>query len=131
MHELSIANNIIEEVSKAAKKKSLKISKVFLSVGPFAGVMEESLLFCYGEAIKDTILEDSKLIIEKVPVKVICRDCKKKNAVFAKDILSIRCPVCKSINFRIMENSGTELLIKSIEVENETEDHRDKKKCSK
>ena len=67
MHELSIAESLVEAASEAAREEGIaRVTAVHLRLGKFAGVASESLLFCYEVAAKGTALEGSKLVIEPV-----------------------------------------------------------------
>lgn len=113
MHELSIAQNIAQHVIEVALSNQVsKVKSILIELGPLSGVVEKSLVFCFPEAVKDTILENTVLNIEKVPLKIRCNDCGKPASL--KDI-NLQCITCKSSNVEIL--AGRELNIKSIEVE--------------
>jgi hydrogenase nickel incorporation protein HypA/HybF len=76
MHELSIAHSLVEVATRAATDAHVaRVTAVHLRLGALAGVVKESLLFCYDLAAGGTALEGSRLIIEDVPVKVKCERC--------------------------------------------------------
>lgn len=76
MHELSLAHDLVEIASDAARQANVqKVSAVHLKLGALAGVVADSLLFCYELATPGTPLEGSRLIIEPVPLVVKCDLC--------------------------------------------------------
>jgi hydrogenase nickel incorporation protein HypA/HybF len=76
MHELSLAHNLVEIAGDAARQANIhKVNAVHLKLGALAGVVTDSLLFCYDLAAQGTPLEGSRLIIEHVPLVVKCELC--------------------------------------------------------
>jgi len=113
MHELSLAINIIEQVSKSALDNSAKkIISIRLLLGPLSGVEEDALQFCFTEACSGSIAEDCALIIEKSPLVIRCQRCKKESEVLPSSLL---CPVCNLGDIVVL--SGKEFRIIDMEVE--------------
>ena len=111
MHELSIAENIVDIIRQNVVKKQLtNVRSVILKVGTFSGVVPDSLEFAYQAITVSTDLERSQLVIEQIPFVIQCGDCKKESE--GEDGISI-CSLCGSINTTII--SGKELQIKEIE----------------
>jgi hydrogenase nickel incorporation protein HypA/HybF len=68
MHELSLAQNIMEIVERAVPpEQNARASTIRLRVGEFAAVVEDSLSFCFEAITRGTRLEGSRLSIERVP----------------------------------------------------------------
>ncbi len=68
MHELGIAQSIVEVVEReAAKHPGAAVRLVSLQIGEFSGVDTESLSFCFACVVKDTDLESARLEIERTP----------------------------------------------------------------
>jgi hydrogenase nickel incorporation protein HypA/HybF len=114
MHELSIAQNIVNAVEKAIKKKR-KVKSVLtveLVIGKYHQVIPENISFAYEVASKGTVAEGSKLIMEMLPIKVRCLNCNWEGAL--NDIWMI-CENCGETNLTII--SGKELYLKNIELE--------------
>ncbi len=113
MHELSIAQNIVELVTEeVAKKNALKVSSVLLEVGELAGIELDALDFAWEPATQNTLLDHSELKIEPVKGKAHCRSC--HHDFNMTDLFDI-CPFCQSFDNEIVE--GKELKIKSIDIE--------------
>ncbi|MFA6923426.1 MAG: hydrogenase maturation nickel metallochaperone HypA [Bacteroidales bacterium] len=113
MHELSIAQNIIEIVEENARKLKLKIiSEVEIDVGTISGVVPENLEFAMDVSVKDTILENAKIKLNIIKAKAKCLKC--SNEFEIEEIYSF-CPKCNSFEFEIIQ--GKELKVKSIKVD--------------
>jgi hydrogenase nickel incorporation protein HypA/HybF len=112
MHELSLANNIIDQVSEVAStNKVKKVISVRVLIGPLSGVGPESLEFCFSEACKETIIDGAFLVIDKSPLLINCLHCKKESEVTPHDL---HCPHCQHHNVEVL--SGKEFRIIDMEV---------------
>ena len=112
MHELSIAQNIVEIVSKSAQKEGAKgIVEINLKVGKIAGVEIEALKFSLEIAGKDSLIENAKINILNIEGKANCKDCKSSFVI--KDLFT-PCPACGNYNSEIIE--GKELQIVSFDI---------------
>jgi len=113
MHELSIVASLFEILEEKAKEqKAKKILSVKLKVGALSGVVPEFLETAFDIYKKDTIAAESKLEIEKVPLKIRCQRC---GAEIVKDDFVFICEKCDSRELKTL--SGTELLLEKIEME--------------
>jgi hydrogenase nickel incorporation protein HypA/HybF len=113
MHELSIAQNIIEIVKdNAAKQHAARISEVELDIGTISGVVPETLEFALDIAVKGTIMEGAKIKMNIFNAKAKCLSCEKE---FEVDDIYTLCPHCGSLQFDIIQ--GKELKVKSIKIE--------------
>lgn len=114
MHELSIAQGIVELATEAAERaRADRVVAVHLRVGALSGVEPGALLFSYGIAAEGTIAEGSRLSIIDVPLVVWCAYCLKE--VELPSVQLFRCPTCNTACGEI--RSGRELDIESLEVE--------------
>ena len=117
MHELGIAQSIMKTVlAEADKAQARKVLKVSLKIGELAGVMPDSLTFCFELLAKSTIAENATLTIEKVPVSAYCNHCDK---TFSIEHNHYCCQVCG--NNRIELVSGQELQIDHLEIDDEAD----------
>lgn len=113
MHELSVAQNIVEIVTEEANKKNaLQVTKVILEVGELSGVEIDALNFAWDSAIQDTLLDHSQLKINMVKGKALCDTCQHE---FTMTDLYDLCPNCQSFHREVLE--GKELKIKAFEME--------------
>ena len=113
MHELSIARGIIDIAGETARKNNIKvISEIEIEVGTISGIVIESLEFALEVSVKNTILENAKTTIIKIPCKAKCLNCSHE---FEIDNYYTQCPQCEHFNFDILQ--GKELKVKSIIVD--------------
>ena len=112
MHELAIAESLIEQVSSQAQERGAKaVKSVTIKIGEYSGVCTEALTFAYAPLAEGTILEGSQLIIESSPFILYCPHCKKQwhPAQFRRS-----CEQCQSLDVQII--SGRELNLVNMEV---------------
>jgi hydrogenase nickel incorporation protein HypA/HybF len=113
MHELSIAENIIEiSEARARAENARSIRLIKLRLGEFTSVVREALEFSFEVARKGTLAQEASLEIENVPVVVRCATCGTPAAP-AKDMCFI-CPFCGD-GLRIV--SGDEMQVEYIELD--------------
>ena len=113
MHELSIALSIVELAEEEAEQRGAIVSAVHLKLGPLAGVVKEALLASYGLACEGTALENSRLIIEEVPIVVYCRVCKVEST-----LTSMQRFVCAKCDAPVSEIlRGKDLAVVALEIE--------------
>lgn len=113
MHEMSIAQNIIEIVEEITKEHQLKnVKKVIVKIGKLVAVVPESLHFCYETLTTGTNMEKSELVINIIPIVGKCSDCNKQ---FEVESYFFSCPFCKGSNVKLIQ--GQELNISELEVD--------------
>ena len=113
MHEMGIAQNILDIALNAAKQEgAIKISRINLVAGELRGLVPMQLSFCFSIVAKDTIASGAYLNVEEVPVSGHCNDC---SADFSIKEYEYVCPKCGSAKIQL--TGGTELSIKDIEIE--------------
>ncbi len=110
MHEMSVALNIIDiATEQATKENAAKILEVELDIGTLSGIELESMQFALDISVKGTLLENSKIKINKIKARAKCSDC--KNEFEALNLFN-SCPECNSYNTIILK--GRELQVKSL-----------------
>jgi len=113
MHEFSIAVNIVDiAIDHASKANASIVNEVELEIGGLSGVVYEAMETAMDMAIKDTILEKSRIKIIKIPGKGKCVSC---NSEFELHNLFDPCPECGAFCPEVV--SGKELRIKSLNVD--------------
>lgn len=114
MHELSVAQGIIQVIEEELEKRKEKgkIQRINLKVGQLSCVEPEALLFSFEFCSKNTPCESAVLNIEKVPLACQCKECGKK---FLPEEAIFICPKCQSYRIEIL--SGEELYVDSFEIE--------------
>jgi hydrogenase nickel incorporation protein HypA/HybF len=119
MHELSIAENILEIVHQYCPTgNGSNIQSVKLRVGELAGIVADSLTFCFSAITKGTSMEQASLVIERVPLTISCKRC---NADSEIPVDCFACPRCHSTEVTII--AGRDLQVVEIELAEETNDH--------
>ncbi|MFH0897580.1 MAG: hydrogenase maturation nickel metallochaperone HypA [Candidatus Bathyarchaeota archaeon] len=121
MHEFSMTSQIVNSVLEEAKKRGAKkVLEVHLIIGKFTLLVVEQIRFSYRMLVEGTIMEGSKLFIQRQKGKVKCDGCGYEGAVNIKDdpiyhlsFPSLICPKCGS-STRIVE--GRECLVKSAKL---------------
>jgi hydrogenase nickel incorporation protein HypA/HybF len=112
MHELGIAQNIYDIVQQSVPEElAPDILKIRIKVGQFAGIIPDSLDFCFNILVSETPMKNAKLCIEQLPLISECRECKYR---FQVEEYNFHCPSCESANLELV--SGKELEIVDIEV---------------
>jgi len=113
MHELSIANSVLEAVRKERERlNGARVTKVGLRIGELAGVDPEALSFGFEVLVKDSELAPLALEIEFTSRRHECSQCKH---VFTVVEYQVDCPACGSTETRCI--GGDELELAYLEVE--------------
>jgi hydrogenase nickel incorporation protein HypA/HybF len=116
MHELSIAQNIIEMVQEYVPEPEWKqVSAVRVKIGTMAGIVPDSLDFSFQAITAETAFRKTRLITERIPFCVQCRTCNDQTE--NEDGFAV-CSKCGSTDIKIL--SGTELQVSEIEMEEST-----------
>ncbi len=113
MHELSIAQSIIEIVDKEAQRNGAsKIKKVKIKIGEFSGIVKEALEFSFDVVKNGTIAEEAEVEIEIERFKALCGNC--GFVLENMDDFSLFCQNCgEPMNIV----SGREMRVEYIEIE--------------
>jgi hydrogenase nickel incorporation protein HypA/HybF len=119
MHELSIAQSIVEVVeAKALENRARQVNSVRLLIGDGSGIAAEPLIFSFEMiASMEPLLSGAKLVIERVPHRARCRKCPTEFTI--PDFVTL-CPACQGWDCAVI--SGTELQILEMEFEAESEE---------
>lgn len=74
MHEMSVALAVVDQVAEAAERAGdvTAVRSVRLQVGELAGVVPDSLAFCFELVCAGTLLEGAELVTEAVPGRARC-----------------------------------------------------------
>ena len=112
MHELSIATNIVEIVERSLPAEPVvPVLRVSIRVGRLAGVVPDSLDFCFHAVTAGTRLDGAALAIETVPVTLRCGECGRTSVI---DDIAFACPSCGSLGVSL--ETGTELQVTEVEI---------------
>ena len=115
MHEIGIVRQILRTVESFAEKNGVEdIREVVVDCGELSLVIPKYLEELYPVVVKDSILKDSKLVINIVPGMAECDACDEIfNVVEHKGY----CPNCGSFNKTVL--SGKDFTIREILVPEE------------
>ena len=114
MHELSLMAAVVEQIEALSHKERFNhVSEIRLSVGILCGVDSACLEFCFSEATRRSVLDGAKLIIEIVPLELICKSCSKVS--FTLNPAQLVCSFCGANHVSI--GNGREFKIIDLEVE--------------
>jgi len=108
MHELSIANSVVEICAEQAQ--GARVTRVTLEIGQLSAVMPDAIRFCFDVCAKDTPVEGATLDIIETPGKARCLAC---GATLALTVPFGQC-ACGSENLELI--SGQQLKIRQMEV---------------
>jgi hydrogenase nickel incorporation protein HypA/HybF len=112
MHELSIALSIVDMAAEEAGRQGGRVVAVHLKLGPLSGVVKQALLSAYELAREGSLLPDSELVIEEVPVVVYCDNCAAERGL--PSMQELRCPVCDAPTPQVVR--GRELEVVALEI---------------
>jgi hydrogenase nickel incorporation protein HypA/HybF len=112
MHELSIVMSVVDIANDEVKKHHAHgVEAIELEIGTMAGVEFDALEFAWEAGVRNTILESSKKIINRVQAHARCPDC---DTEFLVDEPFAPCPVCNNVLLEYL--TGKELRVKSLTV---------------
>jgi hydrogenase nickel incorporation protein HypA/HybF len=113
MHELSIAEALIEQVQREVRRAGQKgpVMRLELAIGRLSGVHCDSLRFAFELVSPGTLVEGAKLDI--IEPRAVCR-CRRCGVAQEIDELVVECPHCHSREISI--ESGRDLTLQSIEL---------------
>jgi hydrogenase nickel incorporation protein HypA/HybF len=110
MHELSLALEVIELASREAEKNDVStILEMEIEIGDLSGVEAETFQSALEMVVKNTLLENTHIHINRTPATGKCSDC---NKVFEMNERMATCPVCNSFPNEI--SGGTDFRVVSI-----------------
>ena len=110
MREMSIIQSVVEICERHAAGQ--RVIEVVLEIGALAGVVPDSIEFCFEACTRGTLLEGARLRLELVPGVGSCLRCGNKGAVAS---LFEPCPDCGAFGLEIV--SGEELRVRELELE--------------
>ena len=106
MHEIGIVRSMCKTVLDYAKENNVqKISEIVCQVGELSLVIPQYVEEVYPAVVKDTELEDTKLILETVPGLAECNEC---DEIFNVIQYEGYCPNCGSFDKDVALRSGVQ-----------------------
>lgn len=112
VHELSVCQNIISQVSKfASRHHASGVETIYLDIGPLSGVEPHLLQQAFQLACENTVAANAVLQISFVPLKARCQTCGQTSEVTMQDLT---CRHCHSHQTQIL--NGDELLLTRLKL---------------
>lgn len=113
MHELSLCQNLLDQVTDIAKQhRAEKVVQIIVRIGPLSGVEPKLLESAFDIASVGTVAEQADLLMESQPIKVFCNVCATESEASVNDLT---CRQCGDYDTRLI--SGDELILARVELE--------------
>jgi len=109
MHELALMESIVAEVE--AKVRPARVARLRLKIGQLAGVLPETVRFCFALCARGTALDGAMLEIDEVRGRGRCRRC---GGDVAMETSFDHC-ACGSVEIDVVR--GKELRLEKVEVQ--------------
>ena len=112
MHELAVCQGLMREVERVARAAGAdRVVAVTVRIGPLSGVEPQLLESAFPLASAGTVAADSRLLIERTPVRVRCQRCGGESQAASSRLV---CGYCG--HWRVQVLSGEELLLARVEL---------------
>ena len=113
MHEMSLAENVLELILESAREQHFtRVKTITLEIGQLAAVEADALRFCFEAVTRDSLAENAELIIVEIIGVGHCRAC---GATVTMPEKYGFCTNCDSPQLDIV--SGDEMRVKELTVE--------------
>lgn len=121
MHEVSVVSDIVKAILNELEKYNVEsVEEVTMVIGELTNLGEEQMTFAYEIVTKGTVLEGSKLVIEKEKIQVCCNDCGYEGGVDSiksdydsHSIPILSCPECRG---SVKITSGQACMVKNLKI---------------
>lgn len=112
MHELALAQEIVAMVGRhVPAAQAWRVRAVHVRIGECAGVVPDSLEFCFSAVVAGTAWASAELVMTRVAAEACCLDCA---ATFPTQAPGAGCPACGSRFVRMTH--GQELHVDAVEL---------------
>lgn len=113
MHELSVAQALVEQVDDLARQHGAQgVHLIRVRIGPLAGVVGDLLATAFPLAAAGTPAEAAQLDLVDAPIVVRCRSCGAETEAQANRLL---CGACGDWQTQVV--SGDELILETVELD--------------
>lgn len=122
MHETVIASSLLKIVTEEVTRQgeNLRVDEIHLKVGLLSCLEPQTVAGCFEILAENTIAQNAKMFIERIPLEGFCHDCKKTISINKRHFT---CPLCQNTN--VDWQGGNEMQITSIKVhENKNEENK-------
>ena len=113
MHEMSLAEGVLQIIEDAAQAQSFRrVKGVWLEIGRLSSVEPEAMRFCFDAVTRGSLADGARLEIIEVPGEGQCLSCGQRVPLAA---VYDPCPACGE--YPVQPVAGTEMRVKELEVE--------------
>lgn len=113
MHEMSLAEGVLQLVEETARRENARrVKLVVLEIGTLSSVEPDAIRFCFEAVTHGSIAQGAELEIVASQGAGWCMPCAA--TVLMTEIYGA-CPQCGS--YQVQPTSGTEMRVKEIEIE--------------
>ena len=122
MHELSVCQSIISQVTQIARaNNAVSVSRIIIQLGPLSGVEAPLLQHAFPIASAGTIAQNAKFETQLSSIIIRCQLCHNENEAKINKLL---CNACGAWQTSLI--SGDEMILKSVELERPSKTEKDK-----
>jgi hydrogenase nickel incorporation protein HypA/HybF len=114
MHEMVVAQNLVDAISLEARKHDARPVAAKISCGELNAINDEVLSFAFEAIAKGTVCEGMVLQVEHKPMQARCGACK---GMFALRLCEAQCPHCGGDDFELLPDAP--LVLEEIEFDKE------------
>ncbi len=112
MHEFSLAQDIVNIVHESVPGGQLAaVRSIRVDIGRMAGVVADSLEFCFQALVAETPLRQACLELRTIPLRLACADC-RETLECPDDVFA--CPACGGRRTTVV--TGMELRVAAVEL---------------
>lgn len=113
MHELSLAQSLVEQIlSAAGAENATRVLRVVIAIGPYSGVDKSAFEFAFPFAAEGTMAEGAELVIDGTTAMIDCTLCHASTQ--SDHPAHLICPACGSEN--VIIKGGHEFLLRKLEL---------------
>jgi hydrogenase nickel incorporation protein HypA/HybF len=118
MHEFAVCQELMNQVEQIAEQhRARSVASITLRIGPLSGVEAHLLTQAFPLAAAGTVAEDAELIIDTLPICVVCQSCGAETEAKPNRLV---CGKCGDYHTRLV--SGDEMLLASLELIKESKE---------
>jgi len=110
MHELALCRSISRIGLRACNGR--RVHQVTIDVGALRQVVTPALVQCWGFVTADTLLAESRLVVNDIPAVITCQQCGVSTTLHQPFMV---CGGCGSKDVSVV--SGREFMVRSIDVD--------------
>jgi len=113
MHEMALAESVLQIVEEAAKREGLHhVRTVWLEIGQLSSVEPEAMRFCFDAAAREGVAAGARLECRTADGAAWCAACAREVPLAE---IGAPCPDCGG--YRLRPTAGTRMRVMEIEAE--------------